>query len=184
MGKQFKELTDNQQEFISEQKMFFVGTAASTGKVNISPKGMDSFRILAPQKVAWLNFTGSGNETSAHIQESPRMTIMFSAFTGRPEILRLYGQAQVLHQADDEWSKYLDLFPKTLGARQIFILDIELVQSSCGYAVPLYSYENDRTILDDWTEKKGTEGIEEYWLDNNQTSLDGSETNIKNLSKI
>jgi len=184
MGKQFKELTGKHQEFISEQKMFFVGTAASTGKVNISPKGMDSFRILNAKEVVWLNFTGSGNETSAHVQESPRMTIMFCAFTGRPEILRLYGQAQVLHQADDAWSKYFDLFPKALGARQIFTLDIELVQSSCGYAVPLYDYEEDRAVLKDWAENKGPEGIQEYWVENNQVSLDGTETNIKRLSKI
>ena len=184
MGKQFEKLSIEQQQFISEQKMFFVGTAASTGKVNISPKGIDSFRVIDDTTVAWLNLTGSGNETSAHVQELPRMTIMFCAFTGQPEILRLYGQAEVLHQADARWAEYLNKFPSKLGARQVFIQKIDLVQSSCGFSVPFYEYQEDREILNNWSEKKGQEGIEEYWVKSNETSLDGLPTNIRELAKV
>ncbi|MGI2030294.1 pyridoxamine 5'-phosphate oxidase family protein [Endozoicomonas acroporae] len=183
MGKQFEKLSIEQKKFISDQKMFFVGTAASTGKVNISPKGMDSFRVLDEKTVLWLNLTGSGNETSAHVQELPRMTIMFCAFTGKPEILRLYGKSEVLHKGNSKWSEYLELFSSPIGARQLFILNIELVQSSCGFSVPLYEYQQDRKTLLKWAKNKGQEGIEEYWNDRNQTSLDGKPTNIKELSK-
>ena len=184
MGKQFEQLTPEQQAFISEQKMFFVGTAASTGKVNISPKGIDSIRVIDEKKVIWLNLTGSGNETSAHVQELSRMTIMFCAFTGKPEILRLYGQAEVIHQGDAKWQQYITLFPEQVGARQLFILDVDLVQSSCGYSVPLYEYQEDREILTKWAKQKGKDGVEEYWADRNHTSLDGKPTNIKELSDI
>ena len=108
---------------------------------------------------------------------------MFCAFTGKPEILRLYGQAEVLHKGNSKWAEYLELFSSPLGARQIFILNIELVQSSCGFSVPLYDYQEDRKTLHNWATKKGQEGIEEYWGDKNQTSLDGKPTNIKELSK-
>ncbi len=184
MGKQFSSLSEPHCEFIAEQKMFFVGTAASTGKVNISPKGADSFRVIDNNTVAWLNLTGSGNETSAHVQELPRMTIMFCAFEGKPEIMRLYGTAKALHQADDEWQQHLDLFPTQPGARQVFVLDVELVQTSCGFSVPLYDYVGDRNILTNWAENKGREGVEEYWLNRNHTSLDGKKTKIKDLSGL
>ncbi|MGB1258123.1 MAG: pyridoxamine 5'-phosphate oxidase family protein [Thiolinea sp.] len=177
-------MSAKQQDFISDQKMFFVGTAASTGKVNISPKGMDSFRIIDEKTVAWLNLTGSGNETSAHVQEQPRMTIMFCAFNGKPEILRLYGQAEMFHKGDTKWPEYYELFPPQPGARQIFLLNIDLIQSSCGFAVPLYEYQENREVLSNWAKNKGQDGIEEYWSDRNQTSLDGKPTNIKELSNI
>ena len=184
MGKQYTALNDDQRAFINQQKIFFVGTAAAEGKVNISPKGMDSFRVLSATQVAWLNVTGSGNETATHVQELPRMTIMFCAFDGKPEILRLYGLARVLHRGDDEWQTYSELFPSLPGARQIFIQDIALVQSSCGFSVPLFSYEGERGTLTNWAEQKGQKGVEEYWLKKNQVSLDGKETHIKALSKL
>ncbi len=111
MGKQYSEISDKHEEFIKNQKIFFVGTATTDSRVNISPKGMDSLKILSKNRVVWLNVTGSGNETSAHIQENNRMTIMFSAFEGKPVILRLYGKAKVVHKNDTEWNKLFSLFP-------------------------------------------------------------------------
>lgn len=120
MAQQFKELSEKHSRFISEQKLFFVGTATVDSRVNVSPKGMDSLRVISPNRVAWLNTTGSGNETSAHIQQLPRMTIMFCAFEQAPLILRLYGTARVFHQYDPEWNELFSLFKPLPGARQIF----------------------------------------------------------------
>ncbi len=178
MGKRYNELTGNDKDFISRQKMFFVGTAASEGRVNISPKGMDSLRVLNNSRVIWLNVTGSGNETSAHIQQNPRMTIMFCAFEGAPLILRLYGTAKVIHKGDPEWSELYPLLPLLPGARQIFDLTIDLVQSSCGMAVPYFDYVGERETLSEWAIKKGDDGLRKYWEDKNQTSLDGLPTHI------
>ena len=184
MGKQYKQLSARYIEFIRQQKMFFVGTAAATGKVNISPKGGDSLRILGPSQLVWLNATGSGNESSAHVQKLPRMTIMFCSFDGAPVILRLYGSAKVLHKTNLLWDSYIDLFPKSVSARQLYLLDIELVLSSCGTVVPLFDYVQDRTEMDAWIEKRGQDGIEDYWAQQNQLSLDGFETNILTLNGL
>ena len=162
MGKQLDSITPRLQDFIQEQKLFFVGTAATTGKVNISPKGMDSFRILGPNRVVWLNLTGSGNETAAHLLESSRMTIMFCAFEGKPLILRLYGHAKVFHPRDASFQQYIGLFPTYPGARQIIEMEVDMVQTSCGFAVPLMEFKEDRTKLDEWTDHKGPDGIKEY----------------------
>tara|TARA_R110000850_G_scaffold3506_1_gene16840 strand:+ start:239 stop:790 length:552 start_codon:yes stop_codon:yes gene_type:complete len=178
MGKQYTELSDKHREFIASQKIFFVGTATEDSRVNISPKGMDSLRVVGPNRVVWLNVTGSGNETSAHIQENSRMTVMFAAFEGKPLILRLYGHAKVIHQNDKEWDDLYSLFQPIPGARQIFDMHVDLVQDSCGMAVPLLDYTGDRTLLSDWAEKRGDGGIEKYWTEKNQTSLDGHPTHI------
>jgi hypothetical protein len=178
MGKKLPQLTPELRTFIEAQKIFFVGTAMTTGTVNVSPKGMDSLRILDDNRVLWLNATGSGNETATHVQESPRMTIMFCAFEGNPLILRLYGQATVYHSFDEKWAEYLELFPPTPGARQLFELHIQLVQTSCGFAVPLMDYQSDRDILTNWATKKGEEGINDYWKEKNTVSLDGHPTGI------
>lgn len=183
MGKQFSELKENHIEFIAQQKIFFVGTATDTSKVNISPKGLDSLRVINTNQVAWLNVTGSGNETAAHVQTHPRMTIMFAAFEGKPVILRLYGTATAIHHNDDTWPEAYSLFTPQPGARQIFVLDIDMVQTSCGMSVPYFNYEGDRELLNDWAEKQGEQGIKEYWGNKNQQSLDGIPTRIaeKNL---
>lgn len=178
MGKQFSELSNKHIEFIGEQKIYFVGTAATSGNVNLSPKGGDSLRVISPSKIAWLNLTGSGNESASHILKHNRMTIMFCAFDGAPLILRAYGEAQVLHNKDPEWDKYSNLFPESVAARQIFILKINLVQASCGMSVPYYHHEGDRDDLAKWSERQGQEGIEKYWLKKNQQSIDGFETDI------
>lgn len=178
MAKQYAALTDEHVHFIAAQKIFFVGTATETSRVNISPKGMDSFHILAPDRIAWLNTTGSGNETSAHVQLCPRMTVMFCAFEGNPVILRLYGSAKVVHRADPDWESLFERFSPLPGARQIFDLTIDLVQTSCGMAVPQFDYVGERELLNDWARIKGEDGIRQYWEKKNQNSLDGLPTNI------
>ena len=178
MAKRYAEISDKHWAFIEKQKMFFVGTATADGRVNVSPKGMDSLRILGNNRVAWLNVTGSGNETAAHVQVNPRMTIMFASFEGDPLILRLYGQARVVHMHDADWEELFALFDPIPGARQIFDLDIDLVQSSCGMAVPFFDYVEERDQLREWAVNKGEAGIREYWQEKNQLSLDGISTNI------
>ena len=183
MAQQSSEISEKNIQFISEQKIYFVGTATEDSRVNISPKGMDSFKVLGPNRVIWLNATGSGNETSAHIQKHNRMTIMFLAFEGAPNILRLYGHAKVIHQKDAEWKELSSHFSLLPGTRQIFDLSVDLVQNSCGFAVPFYRYEGERNQLKDWAIKQGDDGIEEYWEKKNQKSIDGLDTKIieKNL---
>jgi len=178
MGQRYTELSDRHIEFIAQQKMFFVGTATADSRVNVSPKGMDTFRVLGPGRVVWLNLTGSGNETSAHVQQSPRMTLMFCAFEGAPLILRLYGTAKVIHRNDPEWNDLFSLFKPMPGARQIFDVALDLVQTSCGMAVPNYAYTGDRELLSEWAVRKGDEGIRRYWEEKNQLSIDGIPTRI------
>lgn len=178
MSKKFPNISTKHQEFIENQKIFFVGTAMREGTVNLSPKGLDSFRVLDAHTVVWMNLTGSGNETASHLLESNRMTIMFCAFEGAPLILRLYGTCKVFHPRDMEFEKYTELFPPDSGSRQIMLMKVDLVQTSCGYAVPLMEYQEDRSILSDWSRKQGPERISNYWEENNTISLDGHETHI------
>lgn len=178
MAKQFSEITDSLKGFIEQQKIFFVGTADVNGRVNVSPKGYDSLRVVGSNRVVWLNLTGSGNETAAHIVAKNRITIMFCSFDEKPMILRLYGNGRVIHPKDLEWDKLAMLFPENIGARQIFDINIDLVQTSCGFQVPFYEYKGERDLLDKWAENKGREGIEEYWEEKNKVSLDGKPTGI------
>lgn len=178
MGQRYTEISDKLIQFIDQQKMFFVGTATADSRVNISPKGMDSLRILSKNRLVWLNVTGSGNETAAHILENTRMTIMFASFDGTPMILRLYGTAKVFHKYDAQWEQLLSLFPYSAGARQVFELEIDLVQTSCGMAVPFFDYVEERDQLKNWADKVGEEGVMDYWKHQNQVSLDGKSTNI------
>jgi len=178
MGKRFETLNNKHIEFIQAQKVYFVGTATENSRVNVSPKGMDSLRVISNNRVAWLNVTGSGNETSAHVQQNSRMTLMFCAFEGPPLILRLYGSAKVIHKNDAEWGNFFALFNPLPGARQIFDLSIELVQTSCGMGVPYYEYSEDRELLNDWAQKIGNEELKKYWLEKNQLSIDEISSNI------
>ena len=173
MADRSSELSDKLMDFVRAQKIFFVATAAADGRVNVSPKGMDSLRVLDKNRVAWLNVTGSGNETAAHVQELPRMTLMFCAFEGAPLILRLYGEARAVHPSDPEWSRLYPLFTPLPGARQIFDLSLDLVQTSCGMGVPFFEYAGEREQLLRWAEKKGADGLEKYWREKNSVSLDG-----------
>ena len=178
MSEQMSKLDETLIEFIKNQHLFFVGTAGKDGRVNISPKGMDSLRVIDSEKIAWLNLTGSGNETAAHVLECQRMTLMFCAFEGKPNILRIYGKATAIHPRDVEWEAASSLFPKVPGARQIFSLEIESVATSCGFSVPLYEHVGERDVLVQWAEKKGEDGVKQYWQDKNQTSIDGKPTGI------
>lgn len=178
MAKQYPDINDNLSTFIADQKVFFVGTAAETGRVNISPKGMDSLRVVNKNRIVWLNVTGSGNETSAHIQRINRMTLMFCAFSGKPMILRLYGEVREVTTKDADWDELISLFSPLPGSRQIFDMDIDLVQTSCGMGVPLFDYSDDRDLLNNWATKRGKEGIKDYWQEKNQLSIDGFHTRI------
>jgi hypothetical protein len=174
----FESLSNKHIEFIKEQHLFFVGTAGAEGFVNISPKGLDSFRVIDAQTVLWLNLTGSGNETAAHVLENQRMTVMFCSFNRQPLILRLYGRANVCHPRDERWPGFSELFPHYEGARQFFELSLDMVQTSCGYAVPHYDFQGARPTLEKWSDKKGRQGVLDYWEKSNQLSLDGKNTGI------
>lgn len=178
MGKRYDRIEDKLVDFIRAQRMFFVATAASDGRVNVSPKGMDTLRLLGANRVVWLSVTGSGNETAAHLRESNRITLMFCAFEGKPMILRLYGGARVYHPRDPEWSELLPLFPALPGARQIIDVEVDLVQTSCGMGVPYYAYRGDREQLNEWAARKGEDGIRQYWEDRNRVTIDGKTTGI------
>lgn len=176
MAKQYEHITEQHQAFIAQQKIFFVGTAGCEGRVNVSPKGMDSLRVLGPNRVVWLSVTGSGNETAAHVAENGRMTVMFCAFEDAPMIMRLYGTAKEVTPRDAGWSELIGHFVELPGTRQLFDLTVELVQTSCGMAVPLYDYQSDREALNNWAKKKGEKGIEAYQKEKNQQSIDGKPT--------
>ena len=184
MAKQFTCIEAKHHEFILQQHVFFVASAAAEGRVNVSPKDRAALRILSPNRVAYLDQTGSGNETAAHLLANERLTIMFCAFAGPPLILRLYGQGGVLPRGG---SAYSDLLASAfaneerLGSRQIVVLDIDLVQTSCGYGVPLFDYVAERPTLTRWAEAKGEAGLEEYRQTKNAFSIDGLPTGILEL---
>lgn len=178
MAKQYDAIDDKLRAFIEKQQMFFVATAAPTGKINLSPKGLDSLKVLDTNRVIWLNLTGSGNESAAHLKQANRMTIMFCSFDKNPLILRLYGQAQTIHEGAHEWNELSQHFPTFVGARQIFDMQVDLVQTSCGFGVPLYEFSGQRDTLEKWAEKKGKSGIREYWEEKNTISLDGFPTDL------
>ncbi len=179
MGAKFDALKPKHIDFIEQQPLYFVSTAPDEGRINLSPKGMDSLRVISPTQVIWLNYTGSGNETAAHLLENSRMTIMFCSFSGNPLILRLYGHATLIKPGDDNWESTLHHFPDSKGARQVIDMKIELVHTSCGFGVPLMSYQGQREQLTQWIDKKGDEGIHAYQQRNNVVSLDGKPTDIK-----
>ena len=178
MSEKFEKLEHSHKAFIQKQQLYFVGTASTEGYVNLSPKGLDSFRILDDSTVAWLNLTGSGNETAAHVLENGRMTLMFCSFDKQPLIMRLYGQATVVHPRDKRWTELAALFPSYTGARQIFSLDLALVQTSCGYPVPYFRLEGERPTLTKWADRHGESGISHYWKENNTKSINGIDTGI------
>ena len=182
MAVRFDSINEEHRAFIEAQKMFVIASAGADGYINVSPKGMDTFKIVDANTVVWLNLTGSGNETSAHVQENGRMTVMFNSFDKAPLILKLYGKATVIHESDDRWQEMTAHFEPQVGTRQFFEMKVELVLTSCGYAVPQYEFIKERDTLKKWSDKKGREGIKEYWEENNVLTLDGIETNILKLS--
>jgi hypothetical protein len=179
MAKFYEKLTSRLQNFIKEQKIFFVATAPEEGRINLSPKGMDSLRVVGENRVLWLNVTGSGNETAAHLVENPRITMMMCSFEGAPNILRIYGKGRAIHPNDAEWKEVVGLFPETPGTRQIFDIEVESAQTSCGMSIPFFEYKGEREQLNDWAKEKGEAGIQQYWQDKNLTSIDGKPTGLE-----
>lgn len=180
MGKRFDSLDPALTRFIRQQAVFFVATAPLPGgRVNLSPKGMDSLRVLAPNRILWLNLTGSGNETAAHLARDPRMTLMWMSLDTRPMILRAYGTARAIHRSDADWPAPAAQLPDLPGARQIIDLSVDLVQTSCGYAVPLAEPPRERDTLRRWAEDKGDEGLRAYWDERNRETIDGAPTGIE-----
>jgi hypothetical protein len=175
MGKIHQELTPKLMEFVQAQKMFFVATAPLSGEghVNVSPKGMDSLRVLGPHSIAYLDVTGSGVETIAHLRENGRMVMMFCAFEGKPLILRLHGRGEVLETDHPEFAGLLPRFPELPGMRAIIRLEILRIADSCGWNVPLYEFVGSRDYYDNYVEKLGPEGIRQAQLAANTSSLDG-----------
>jgi hypothetical protein len=181
MAEQFAQIEPALRDFILRQHVFFVATAAAGGRVNLSPKGLDALRVLGPNRVAYLDLTGSGNETAAHLRADGRLTLMMCAFEGPPRILRLYGRGRVLRRGTEGYARLLaEAFggEEPLGARQIVLLEVELVQTSCGYGVPLYAYRGERPALARWAESKGEEGLEAYRREYNVRSIDGLPTGL------
>lgn len=181
MAKQFPALSAGHEAYIAKQHVFFTATAAPTGRVNVSPRSTSALRVLDANAIAYLDLVGSGNETAAHLRQSDRMTIMFCAVDGPPQILRLYGKGRILAKGS---AGYADLLQGAFGgeqphaARQIVRLDFDLVQTSCGYGVPLYSYEGERPSLDNWANAKTDEDLLAYQKEQNQVSMDGFPTGI------
>lgn len=175
-----KKLNGTLRAFIERQHLFFVATAAPDGRVNMSPKGMKTLRIVDDNRIVWLNLSGSGNETAAHLRELNRMTLMFCAFEGDAMILRVYGQADVIHPPDPRWIAYAADFPAIAGSRQIFDMRIDLVQTSCGTGVPVMPFAQDRAGIElvPFYEEMGPEGVEAYWRRKNVLSIDGRPTGI------
>ncbi|MDD9894622.1 MAG: pyridoxamine 5'-phosphate oxidase family protein [Gammaproteobacteria bacterium] len=178
MAKRYEQLSDDHIEFIQQQKIYFVGTAANDGTINVSPKGFDSLRVLSPKRIVWMNITGSGNETAAHLQQSDRLTMMFCAFDGSPKILRLYGKAAALHPRDEQWQELEKLFEPHPSARQLVDFSIGMAQTSCGFGVPFYEFKEERDNMGKWLQSAKAQDIAEYWRTRNQVSLDGLPTNI------
>src|SRR5215470_1811968 len=147
MAKFFDELNDTLREFIARQHLFFHATAPNSGRINLSPKGLDTFRVLGNKRVGYLDLTGSECETAAHIAENGRLTMMFCSFEDKPLILRLYGRGRVVRPRDAEWQDLRPHFPQLPGERQIILLDIESIMTTCGFAVPLFEYKGDRSEL-------------------------------------
>ena len=178
MGKFHDSIKPAHKEFIEKQHIFFVATSplSANGRINLSPKGLDCFRVLGENKVAYMDLISSGNETSAHTLENGSISFMFCCFNATPNILRLYGEGFTVLPGTVEWELYAPHFIIYPSTRQIIVADIKLVQTSCGFGVPMYSFEGDREIHFDWAGKKGGDGLNEYVHQNNLKSLDGLPT--------
>jgi hypothetical protein len=186
MAKQFKSLDTAHRAFIANQRIFFNASAAPEGRVNLSPRDAKSLRIVDDRTVTYLDLTGSGNETAAHLRVNARLTLMFCAFEGPPMILRLYGTGRVLRRGGHEYQATLAQHfnnEEPPGARQMIVLTVDLVQTSCGYNVPTFEYQGERDTLIRWAEKKGPEGLESYWSEKNLSSMDGFPTGLMGEEK-
>jgi len=182
MAKFYPALSDTLMDFIRAQHLFFTASATATGRINLSPKGLQTFSILSPTQVAYLDLTGSGIETAAHLKSDGRLTLMFCSFEDAPLILRLYGKGSCVRPEDANWDHMYRLFPPISGARQIIILDIDSVQTSCGFGIPRYTYCGERDDLVTWAIKKGDAGLRQYRAEKNRLSIDGLPSGLKEES--
>ena len=175
MGKIYQRLDQRLIDFIESQHMFFVATAPldGAGHVNLSPKGFDTFRVIDPSTVAYLDFTGSGIETVSHLRENARIVVMFCSFEGAPKILRLHGRGEPMASGSARFAELVSLFPPFPGVRAVIVISLDRISDSCGYGVPIYRYEGERTQLQEWAQHKGTDGLIEYRAESNRMSIDG-----------
>jgi hypothetical protein len=181
MAQRFTGLEPKHFDFIARQHVFFTASAAPTGHVNVSPRSTDMLRILGPNRAMYLDRTGSGNETAAHLLADGRLTIMLCAFDGPPLVMRLYGRGRVIRRGGAEYATLLAIHygdTEPLGARQMVLLDFDIVQTSCGYGVPFHDYVGERPTMDKWAIAKGPDGLEAYWHEKNQRSIDGFPTGL------
>ncbi len=180
MGKFSDSILPAHKDFIANQHLFFVATAPSNNnrRINCSPKGLDSFRVLSEKKVAYADLIGSGNESSAHNLENGRITFMFCSFDKVPNILRLYGKGFTVLRNSNDWEQYASHFTIYPSTRQIIVADIDLVQTSCGFGVPLYEFKGERDTHFEWAERLGEDGLHDYVLSKNLKSIDGMTTDI------
>ena len=181
MAKEYPSLTPELRDFIARQHIFFAASAARDTRINISPRSTREFRIIGDNEICWLDLTGSGAETAAHLKADGRLTIMFCAFEGPPNILRLYGRGEILHRDSKEFSRALAQHfgnQRPVGTRQIVRLAVDLIKTSCGYGVPAFEYRQERPALDNWADNKGPQGIADYWREKNVVSTDGLPTGI------
>jgi hypothetical protein len=175
MGKVYDSISEDLRAWLAEQKVFFVATAPNSpdAHINLSPKGGDTFRVLGEREVCYLDLTGSGIETAAHVQENGRIVVMFCAFTGGPKIVRLHGKGEVIYPKHPDYARLLALFPDYPGARAILRVAVSRVSDSCGYAVPFMDFIAPRDVLDKWAMKAGPEEVAAYRARKNATSIDG-----------
>jgi Pyridoxamine 5'-phosphate oxidase len=178
MSNWYKVITPELKQFIAAQKVFFVATAPAQGRINLSPKGMDTFRVISPNLVIYLDITGSGNETAAHLHENGRITIMFCSFDKAARIARLYGHGRTIHPHDANWQEYLVMFPPEPGVRQIMEIDIESTMTSCGYGVPYMENLNERDTLRKYWEKRDEQTLVAYQHKENERSIDDLPTGL------
>ncbi len=178
MGKIYSSLTESLQHFAREQHIFFVATAPLQGRINLSPKGLESFYILSPTRVLFLNLVGSGNETAGHLLEEDRITLMFCSFTEEPQILRIYGRGKAIHPEEADYEKLAAYFTPQKGMRQIIDIAVDSAQTSCGYGVPLFEFQTERKRLTQWIADKTPLGIARYQDKNNRFTIDGKSTGL------
>ena len=184
MAQFFTQIEPALRDFIERQHIFFTASATADARINLSPKGSDCFRVLSPNQTAYLDQTGSGNEAAAHLRADGRMTIMFCAFDGPPLILRLYGRGHTIPKGSPDYQRLLaEAFggDEPPGARQIVVLEVQQVQTSCGYSVPVYDFKEDRENLKDWAARMGDEGLRAYWVNKNTQSIDGLPTGMAEI---
>lgn len=175
MGDVHPRIDDALRGFIEAQRIFFVATAPEHGgHINVSPKGLDTLRVLSPTNVAFLDYVGSGAETIAHLRDNGRIVLMLCAFEGPPKIVRLHGTGAVLEPQDAEYDRLRRAFPAgDSSPRAIICVTVGRVSTSCGYGVPLFAFEKERSQLDDWADRKGTQGLVDYQVEKNRVSIDG-----------